>query len=214
MAEIKIEKKKPVWPWIILVIAIIAIIAFLLYNNSDEADDYADDVTSDQVDDMDSTIYNDTVVDDTYNTQQDSMDMMMPLTETMRDTSRLGIDSTYTKTAFYNVAKATLMKARALQINTSPALTDLEQYVNETTGMEDTRMPNSEGEFDIKKISNTIVSVMETIQTTNVPTMKQSIAGLKTTAGKLNATTDLAKQQRNIQAFVRQAYNVLNSINS
>ncbi len=47
MAEIKIEKKKPIWPWILLIIVILAIIAYFVYTNS-ESDDYADDVNTDE----------------------------------------------------------------------------------------------------------------------------------------------------------------------
>ncbi|WP_405198984.1 hypothetical protein [Christiangramia sp. LLG6405-1] len=49
MAEIKIRKKKPVWPWILLVI-ILAIIAFLYFygsmaENDDNEIDETDDIT-------------------------------------------------------------------------------------------------------------------------------------------------------------------------
>ena len=49
MAEIKIRKKKPVWPWILLVI-ILAILAFLYYygsmaENDDDEIDETDDIS-------------------------------------------------------------------------------------------------------------------------------------------------------------------------
>jgi len=49
MAEIKIRKKKPVWPWILLVI-ILAILAFLYFygsmaENDDNEIDETDDIT-------------------------------------------------------------------------------------------------------------------------------------------------------------------------
>lgn len=47
MAEIKIRKKKPVWPWILLVI-ILAILAFLyFYGSMAENDDNEIDETDD-----------------------------------------------------------------------------------------------------------------------------------------------------------------------
>ena len=43
MAEIKIAKKKPIWPWITLVVIVLAILAYLfLYEN--EEDDSIDDM--------------------------------------------------------------------------------------------------------------------------------------------------------------------------
>jgi len=36
MAEIKIRKKRPVWPWILVVLAILAVIAFYLLGTNNE----------------------------------------------------------------------------------------------------------------------------------------------------------------------------------
>lgn len=38
MTEIRIKKKKPIWPWVILVI-ILAVLAFLYFYGSTETDD-------------------------------------------------------------------------------------------------------------------------------------------------------------------------------
>ncbi len=35
MAEIKIEKKRPVWPWILLILGIAALIYFLVFRDED-----------------------------------------------------------------------------------------------------------------------------------------------------------------------------------
>ncbi len=58
MAEIKIEKKKPIWPWILLIIIILAIIAYFVYNNS-EIDDFADDVNTEENDLIDDDLEDD-----------------------------------------------------------------------------------------------------------------------------------------------------------
>lgn len=44
MAEIKVEKKKPVWPWILLIIIILGIVVYLfVYDDyNDEVDDFDD----------------------------------------------------------------------------------------------------------------------------------------------------------------------------
>lgn len=61
MAEIKIEKKKPTWPWVLLAVIIIAVVAFFVFQ--DDVEDFADDVQdelnereADDVDDV-STFY-------------------------------------------------------------------------------------------------------------------------------------------------------------
>lgn len=35
MAEIKITKKKPVWPWILLVVAILAVMAYFYFESNE-----------------------------------------------------------------------------------------------------------------------------------------------------------------------------------
>ncbi|MDX1470364.1 MAG: hypothetical protein R3213_02615 [Flavobacteriaceae bacterium] len=49
MAEIKIEKKKPIWPWILALLVIAAIVVFYFMNN----DDYDDDMEADDIEEID-----------------------------------------------------------------------------------------------------------------------------------------------------------------
>lgn len=48
MAEIRVEKKRPVWPWL-LVIIVLAILAFLYFYGSTETDDDNETETIDDV---------------------------------------------------------------------------------------------------------------------------------------------------------------------
>lgn len=50
MADIRIEKKKPVWPWLILII-ILAVVAFLYFYGSMETDE-TDDMKSSEMEEV------------------------------------------------------------------------------------------------------------------------------------------------------------------
>tara|TARA_R100000935_G_C2807100_1_gene153230 strand:- start:224 stop:427 length:204 start_codon:yes stop_codon:yes gene_type:complete len=53
MAEIKIEKKKPVWPWILVGLIILGVIFFLVFANEDEDEFDTDDTEIKEVDQND-----------------------------------------------------------------------------------------------------------------------------------------------------------------
>ncbi|WP_035716245.1 hypothetical protein [Christiangramia echinicola] len=50
MADIRIEKKKPVWPWLILII-ILAVVAFLYFYGSMETDE-TDDMENSEIEEV------------------------------------------------------------------------------------------------------------------------------------------------------------------
>ena len=50
MADIRIEKKKPVWPWLILII-ILAVLAFLYFYGSMDTDE-TDDMESTEIEEV------------------------------------------------------------------------------------------------------------------------------------------------------------------
>ena len=52
MTEIKVEKKRPVWPWIILILVVLGILAYVfLYSDNDEYSDDMDDM--DDIEELD-----------------------------------------------------------------------------------------------------------------------------------------------------------------
>lgn len=57
MAEIKVEKKKPVWPWILAALIILAIILYFVLN--DEAED--DLMEEDQMEEVETTYQNNVI---------------------------------------------------------------------------------------------------------------------------------------------------------
>lgn len=49
MAEIKVEKKKPVWPWILAALIILAIILYFVLNDNEAEDDLMEDDNMEEV---------------------------------------------------------------------------------------------------------------------------------------------------------------------
>lgn len=56
MAEIKVEKKKPVWPWILAALIILAIILYFVLNDNEGQDDM--DMEDDHMEEVETTYMN------------------------------------------------------------------------------------------------------------------------------------------------------------
>ena len=213
MAEIKIEKKKPVWPWILLVLLILAVIAYFLYENNDN-DDYADDATIEEVDDINSTSIDTNEPYDNTTNYTDSRDYITIYSASIMDSTRIGNDTTYTKTALYNLAKTVRSKAESIGITNSTAMENLNNFTSRMDGMSDSTMRNKMGiSQNVKSVSTDIVSVIERIQTQKYPALQNEVADLKQTSNKITATT-IEKQQMTLQNFFRKAKEVLTKMNS
>jgi len=214
MAEIKIEKKKPVWPWILLVIILLAAIAYFIYANSEEDDDYPDDMDTEEIDDVnDNTLDDSTTYEDAVN-YSDTTNVLMQYSESIKDSTRIGTDSTYTKSALSNLVKVVIAKAEEYNVQSSKALEDLKSYTSQMDGMTNSSMSNTTDiNKNLKTVSTNIVSVLEAIQTKQFPALQKEVADLKQTAAKMT-TTSLENQQATLQTFFRKANDVLNNMNS
>lgn len=215
MAEIKIEKKKPVWPWIILILIILGIIAYWVYNNNYNKDYENDDANIEQKDTINNN-YLGNPQDAETNQYDDGSTAMMELMTALKDSSRFGTDSIFTKTALINLAKITVAKAKAFSLTNSTSFTELEHFVatnvSDMNGNQGT--DNMEMSKNFESVSDQIVTVIQDIQAKSFPNMQKQISDLKSTVSKLDGAVDLSKQQTNVQSFFRQAHGLLHNMNS
>ena len=217
MAEIKIEKKKPVWPWVLLIVILLAIAAFIIYQNqaSDDFNEDFDDEYSDAEieNNEDDTVYQDNAIYDTIRNDEYGTAAMTALMESMRDSTRFGTDSTYTKNALKSLAQLTVSKAEAYNLESSAALTNLQQYAESNVSSESRMDKNNQLQTQLKKVTDEVVQVIQQLQPkTNIAA--ETVNSLKSTANKISATTALSKQQATLQTFFRQAHDILHDLQS
>lgn len=215
MAEIKIEKKSPIWPWILLIIALIAVIVYFVYNNDNDVNTiYNNDTQSEARDTISNTF------DEGYSPTapyMDSNSVVQEFENSVTDSARIGVDSIYTKTAIVNLAKVVTFKADELDIKSSLALENLKFYSDQTDAVTATDT-ETRGRTDMynnfQKVSKDIVTVLETIQTENYPTLKDDVSELKQTSTKIDTNIATKEQQTTIQTFFTKAKKVVNGMNS
>lgn len=209
MAEIKIEKKKPVWPWILLIIVILAIIAYLVYENQND-DDYIDDVDSEQIDDVDTYENNDSIYDSSDNSYGNSNNAVMKYSEVLMDSSRVGTDSTLTKSILQKFADAVVYKAEQYNIASSTPLKTLRDFSDGMNSLDG----NQNLMQTTKNVTSNATMILETIQTKQFPDMRMQITELKTLSDKINSTAVLQKQKNNLNLFFGKANDILKNMNS
>ncbi|WP_100615746.1 hypothetical protein [Confluentibacter citreus] len=211
MAEIKIEKKSPIWPWILLAIAVIAIIVYFVYNNEDNPSIYDNDTNSEMRDTISNTY------DDGYQSTAPyvgSSNAVQEFENSIIDSTRIGIDSTYTKTAIVNLAKVVSLKADQLNLQPSIALENLKYYSDRSNGMTNSELPESSEIINFKTVSKDIVTVLETIQTKNYPSLQDEVSELKEASSKIDNNIATKEQQSTIQTFFTKAKKVVNNMNT
>lgn len=58
MAEIKIEKKRPVWPWILLVLIILGILAYVFWYSAESEEEFEQSDDIEELNDDERTMHN------------------------------------------------------------------------------------------------------------------------------------------------------------
>lgn len=211
MAEIKIEKKSPIWPWILLIILILAVIVYYVSTNND-GDSIFDNQENTEVRD---TLSNTNPVDGTTLPYMDSTDVVQEFESSVTDSARIGVDFTYTKTAIVNLARVITMKADELDVQPTMALENLKFYSDPNHTTTDTELPADKDVYgNFKTVSKDIVTVLESIQAENHPSLKDDILELKQTSSKIDTNIATKEQQVTVQSFFTQAKKVVNDMNT
>tara|TARA_R110002020_G_scaffold427944_2_gene637348 strand:- start:2209 stop:2838 length:630 start_codon:yes stop_codon:yes gene_type:complete len=209
MAEIKIEKKKPVWPWILGILVVLAVIFYFVYWDNDAQDDdnlrMADDTEDTHLQDRPVTDQT-----DVYNDQTDSLqaNTALPagLTSAISDTTKLGTDPQYTQDAILQLKNAIQAKAAIINVK-------LNENLFETGDGDDqpNRLNTAGINSTIKKEGNTIVSALEKMQQEKYPNLSSDIEELKDSVSQIGS--DSSQESNAINSFFKQSVQVLQKMN-
>ena len=214
MAEIKIEKKRPIWPWIILVLVILAILYFLVFND-DEADDMDDMDDMEQIDeeaiwdDSDTTSWEEQADTTGWETSGDSlMTSGAGVSEYLAyiaDTTKMGVDHQYTNMALIKLMNAVQSKADEINYDISA---DMAEVKNEAQMIEKDPMAASHANT-IKNAGTKLADILEKIQKENFPALNQEVQEMKTAATNIDGSVKTLEQKEQIKKFFKEAADVL-----
>lgn len=206
MAEIGIEKKKPIWPWIILVLVILAILYFLFAWGDDDVDDM-DDTNTEQVEDTtawDNEMRDTTGTWDRNDTITGNQGVSAYLSH-VGDKSRMGIDHEYTNNALIRLMSAVESKAMEENVNIDAEMQEIRQQANEIT-----QDPMATDHANIiKDTGSKIVDALEKVQQENHPDLSQEIEDVRNSLQEIDPSVQTLEQKDDVNSFFDEAADVL-----
>ncbi|MDN3491660.1 hypothetical protein [Winogradskyella bathintestinalis] len=212
MAEIKIEKKKPIWPWILLAIVILALLYFLFVGGNDddgEIDDGPDDVemiTDDTVND--NSIDNDSIKDDEFMISDSANSNVSTYRTYIDNNDKMGIDHEYTNRALTKLIAATKAVADSLQVDVSADLSTARTNAESVT--ED---PYKVDHADkIRNSGEIIVNALKTIQTAKFPDLDNDWSQLQNSIMAIKPDTKTLEQKTAVKNFFANAEELLTNM--
>ncbi|WP_373056773.1 hypothetical protein [Zunongwangia sp. H14] len=165
MAEIEIEKKKPVWPWILLAVLIIAAILYFLVFADDDEPEEIEEVTTEQVieeEPAENTNMGNMAAVEEYSNYIDNPDM--------------GMDHEYTNGALLKLISAVEATADSANVNVDADIAEARSKAEDIT--EDaSELTHAD---KIKNSGEIIVRAMHTIQTEEFPDLQDEYTEVET----------------------------------
>ena len=199
MAEIKIEKKKPIWPWILVLLVLAAVVYFVFFwdnNENEDADDTTviTDVTENEP--KGDAITNNGEVAQYVNFMSDNANNM-------------GLDHEFTNDALTTLNAATRSAADDADYDIKSDLDQAKEYADKiTTDPYETSHANS-----IRKAADAIGSALQNLQQHTNPELQSEGAAVKDAASAINPDELTLDQKESVKSFFDKSATLLEKIN-
>lgn len=201
MAEIKIEKKKTIWPWILLALLLLAGVLYFVFADSD-VEEYEDDtITIEEVGDVDAIA----VVPANSEAIAAYDETLTAYTQYIGNTEKMGIDHVYSNNALEYLIEAVEAKAAVLNIDIEADLEKARKNANAITND-----PYDVNHADlIKNTGMILVSALKTIQMKSFPSLDDELAAVNDAVMAINKETHTLDQKDDVNTFYKAAESLL-----
>jgi hypothetical protein len=208
MTEIKIEKKKTVWPWILLGLAILAVIIyFVVYYDFDEKtnEEYqgTESVATDETEQIGSKETNLIEVKENNSTVAAYVNFVDA------DKDKMGLHHAYTNEALLKLTAAINAMADEVGYDVRADIEKVKEHAENITLMPfETTHANS-----IRKASDILTNVLQNIQKAKYPGLTNEVAELRKASESINPDVLTLEQRNEVKTFFRKASELLKKMN-
>jgi hypothetical protein len=189
MAEIKIEKRKPMWPWLLLSLGLAAaLIYFITFRDKNDE--------KKEIIELISVSEKNTTVDDYVNFIES-------------DSNKMSLDHAFTNDALLRLTDATDAMADEIDVELQTDLDKVDEYAEMITKDPlDTSHANS-----IRKATDILTNALHEIQKANYSGLKNEVAELRAASESINPDVLTLNQQIEVKVFFQKAADLLKKMN-
>ncbi len=196
MAEIKIEKKKPIWPWVLIGLVILALILYFFV--------FKDKMNSQLVNDSADT----TAMAMDHQTTNDAVTAYINFVK--GDTDSMSLDHEYSHEALTKLANATEAMASKTGVDVSADLNEAKQLSQQIT---ENPAATTHAD-DIRKANTIIARALSTIQQAKFPDLGAESENLMNDAKAVDENDLTLDQKSTVKAFYDTAADLLQKMNN
>ena len=200
MAEIKIEQKKQVWPWLLVSLVIAALLLyFLVFRDNDkntEAVTEADDITN-------------TNESDLLGVKENNGTVAAYVDFVEKNKEKMGLDHEYTNEALLKLIEATNAMANEVGYEAQADIEKVREYAKMISSdpFETTHADN------IRKADDILTNILQNIQKANYPSLADEVTALKSASESIKLGVLTLDQTEAVKNYFAKAADLLKKMN-
>ncbi|OGU37456.1 MAG: hypothetical protein A2068_10905 [Ignavibacteria bacterium GWB2_35_6b] len=192
MAEIKIEKKKPIWIWMLLGLGLVAVFIYFMSLNDDYDDMKEVPETTDFI-----------------NVKENNPTVSAFVNFIESDTNHMSMDHAFTHDAIIKLANATIAIADEVDYEIKSDMDMVKEYA--VTITEDSL--NTTHADDISRAADILSNVLQNIQLAKYPGLTNEVTELRNAANSINPDVLTLDQKVEVKSYFRSAAGLLKKMN-
>lgn len=201
MAEIKIEQKKQVWPWLLVGLVIAALlIYFLMFRDNDNVT--ASDVVTENY-------ASDTIKSNLLDVKENNSAVAAFISFVENDTNRVSLNHAYTNEAFLKLSAATNSMAEEIGYDVRA---DLEK-VNESTLLITNEKFESSKAKNIRNATDISTTSLQNMQLAKYPDLSNEAEELKLASAAIDPMATTLEQKDAVKNYFAKAADLLKKMN-
>lgn len=194
MAEIKVEKKKTIWPWVLLALIIGALLVYFLFFR-----DKGEEVVTEKIENTTEEII--------PNNDNNSVAAFITFVE---NDDSMGLDHEYTNEAILKLTEATKAIADKHDYNISQDLDQVKEHANNIT-----KEPFATSHANnIRKATEVLANALHKMQESKFSNLTNEAAEVKQAASSIDPNKLTLEQRDAVKTFFDKAANMLQKMNS